>query len=211
MRGRLTEEQRAQIAADAHDCYEAGESWREIALELDLHPGTIQRLVAQRCPVTFRRWGQKPVADPAEVARRREAGETLDEIARALGCSRTAVRTALESEQGPPVTRYPRLAARRMPTDTELAELRRLLEACPPAPRSRPGYLDLGGPEGLQVATRCLVLVDDGIPMATLSRALGHGPTWVHWLLGKHDLQPPERQSRSTSRRTRSVLSGDQA
>ncbi|MBK0332063.1 helix-turn-helix domain-containing protein [Brachybacterium sp. MASK1Z-5] len=203
MRGRLTEEQRDQIARVAHDRYEAGESWREIALDLDLHPGTVQRLVTQCRPVTFRRWGQKPIADPAEVVRRRESGETLDEIARTLGCSRTAVRTALEGEQGPPATRYPRLGARRTPADTELAEFRRLLEACPQAPQARPGHLDLGGPEGLQVATACLALVEDGVPMATLSRALGHGPTWVHWLLGKHDLQPPERQSRSTSRRTR--------
>jgi hypothetical protein len=61
----------------------------------------------------------------------------------------------------------------------------------------------MGGPEGLELAEACLVLVEGGVPMQTLSRALDHGPTWVHWLLGKHDLRPAERQSRSTSRRTR--------
>lgn len=101
------------------------------------------------------------------------------------------------------MTRYPELRSRRTPTDAELAQLRRLLEQCPPAPRSKPGHLDMAGPEGLEVAKACLALVEDGVPMQTLSLALEHGATWVHWLLAKHDLRPVERPSRSTSRRTR--------
>ena len=48
-----------------------------------------------------------------------------------------------------------------------------------------------------------LALVEDGVPMQTLSLALEHGATWVRWLLRKHDLLPAERQGRSTSRRAR--------
>ena len=203
MRKRLTEEQREQIARNAITRYEAGESWVEIACDHDLHPGSLRRIARQRHEVAYRRSGAKPVADPAEVARRRDAGETIEGIAEALGCSRTAVRTALEATHGPPMTRYPELRSRRTPTDAELTLLRRLLEQCPPAPRSRPGHLDMTGPEGLAVAEACLALVEDGVPMQTLSLALEHGATWVRWLLRKHDLLPAERQGRSTSRRAR--------
>lgn len=199
---RLTGEQREQIARSAITRYEAGESWVEIARDHDLHPGSLRRLVRERHEVTYRRSGQKPVADPAEIARLRWMAETIEGIAEALGCSKTAVRTALETTQGLPMTRYPELRSRRTPTDTELAELRRLIEECPPAPRARPGHLDMAGPEGLAVAERCLAFVEDGVPMQTLSLALERGATWVHWLLGKHDLRPAERQGHSTSRRT---------
>ncbi|MFE5777509.1 hypothetical protein [Brachybacterium sp. NPDC056505] len=205
MRGRLTEEQREQIARAAHERYEAGESWQRIATDLDLHSETVRRLVQARHPVTYRRWGQKPIADPSEVIRRRAAGETLTQIAEALGCSRTAVRTALETAGGPPTTRYPKLAERRNPTDAELAQLRALVDACPPAPRSQPGFRDMTAPEGREVAEVCARIVGDGVPMQALSTALGHGPTWVHWLLGKHDLRPEPRSARSTSRRTRTI------
>lgn len=61
----------------------------------------------------------------------------------------------------------------------------------------------MGGSEGLEVARACLALVEDGVLMSTLSISLERGATWVHWLLGNHDLRPAQRQSRSTSRRTR--------
>lgn len=38
--------------------------------------------------------------------------------------------------------------------------------------------------------------------MQTLSRALGRGPTWVHWLLELHDERPQTREARTTRRRT---------
>lgn len=204
-RGRLTEEQREEIARTGHERYTAGESWAAIAQDLGLHPGSLRRIVAKLDPVEYRRWGQQAVADPTEVIRRRETGETLAQIAESLGCSQTAVRTALEATKGLPLTRYPELHTRRSPTHTELDKLRLLLEQCPPAPRARPGHLDMAGPEGLELARGCLVLVEDGVPMVTLSRALDRGPTWVHWLLSKHELRPAERQSRSTSRKTRSL------
>lgn len=66
------------------------------------------------------------------------------------------------------------------PTPAELAKLRLLIRQCPPAPWARPGHLDMGGPKGLAVAERCLALVEDGVPMQTLSLALERGATWVH-------------------------------
>lgn len=204
MRRRLCTTELEEVARRALERYKAGESWAEIARDHDLHPGSLRRLVRERHEVTYRRSGAKPVADPAEVARRREKGETIEGIAEALGCSRTAVRTALEATQGPPMTRYPELRSRRSPTGAELARLRLLIEQCPPAMRSRPGHLDMACFEGLAVAERCLALVEDGVPMQTLSLALEHGATWVRWLLRKHDLLPVERQGRSTSRRIRS-------
>ena len=203
MRGRLTAAEREQIARTGHERYEEGESWTEIARDLDLHPGSLRRIVAQLAPIEYRRWGQKVVADPDEVARRREQGESIQSIAEAFGCSRTAVRTALESVSGPPTTRYPRLTARRAPTEKELLELQRLYESCPEAPRSRPGHRDTAGEEGEALAEACAALVMDGVPMQTLSLAMGRGATWVHWLLGRHDLRPAERQGRSARRRTR--------
>ena len=64
---------------------------------------------------------------------------------------------------------------------------------------------ETGGDEGAALAEACLALVEDGVPMQTLSTALGRGPTWVHWLLGRHDLRPQKRETRSTRRRTRDV------
>ncbi|PWH05603.1 hypothetical protein DEO23_12230 [Brachybacterium endophyticum] len=49
----------------------------------------------------------------------------------------------------------------------------------------------------------CLAVVEDGVPMQTLSKQLGRGPTWVHWLLSRHDCRPHAREGRSTARRTR--------
>ena len=203
MRGRLTAAEREEIARTGHDRYEAGESLDAIARDLDLHPGSLRRIVAQLRPVEYRRWGQRTVADPAEVARRRERGESIQSIAEALDCSRTAVRTALESVSGPPATRYPRLSTRRAPTDGELQELWRLHETCPEAPRNRPGHRETRGDEGAELAEACAALVAGGVPMQTLSLAMGRGATWVHWLLGQHDLRPAQRQSTSTNRRTR--------
>ncbi|MFE7604937.1 hypothetical protein ACFU1Q_07195 [Brachybacterium paraconglomeratum] len=203
MRGRLTAAEREEIARTGHDRYEVGESWDAIARDLGLHPGSLRRIVAQLRPVEYRRWGQRTVADPAEVARRRERGESIQSIAEALDCSRTAVRTALESVSGPPATRYPRLSTRRAPTDGELQELRRLYEACPEAPWNRPGHGETLSDEGAELAEACAALVAGGVPMQTLSLAMGRGATWVHWLLGQHDLRPAQRQSTSTTRRTR--------
>ena len=203
MRGPLTDTRRDEIARIGHDRYEAGESWAQIARDLDLHPGSLRRIVAQLHPVEYRRWGQRTAADPTEVTRRREQGESIQSIAESLECSRTAVRTALESVSGPPATRYPRLSTRRDPTSAELQELRRLYEACPEAPRNRPGHRETRGEEGAELAAACAALVADGVPMQTLSLAMGRGATWVHWLLGQHDLRPAQRQSTSTTRRTR--------
>lgn len=206
---RLTDTEREKIARAGHERCVAGESWAEIARDLDLHPGSLRRIVAQLAPVEYRRPGQRAVADPAEVARRRERGESIQSIAEALECSRTAVRTALESVSGPPATRYPRLSTRRAPTDEELLELKRLYEACPEAPRNRPGHRETRGEEGAELAEACAALVADGVPMQTLSLAMGRGATWVHWLLGQHDLRPTQRQSRSN--RTRGQLRAGRA
>ncbi|MBB5831918.1 hypothetical protein [Brachybacterium aquaticum] len=205
MRRRLTDAEREELARIGHDRYMAGETWAEIARDHDLHPETVRRIGAQLRPVAYRRWGQKPVADPGEVAERRLRGESIQKIAEALSCSRTAVRTAIESTSGVPSTRYPRLSARRMPTDAELLELRQLYEACPEAERNRPGHRDTGGEAGTVLATACLALVEDGVPMQTLSTALGRGPTWVHWLLGRHGVSTDTRAGRSTRHRTRQI------
>ncbi len=101
-----------------------------IARDLDMHPGSLRRIVAKLAPVAYRRWGQCAVADPAEVASRREKGECIQTIAYALGCSRTAVRTALESLSGVPSTRDPRLTTRRILTDAELGALEALYAQC---------------------------------------------------------------------------------
>lgn len=66
--------------------------------------------------------------------------------------------------------------------------LRDLLEACPLAPRARPGHRDTSGDEEYALALECQNLVEGGVPMQTLSQALGRGKTWVHRLLGQHDL-----------------------
>ena len=201
--GRLTPEQRDAIADDAVRRYRAGETWGEIGIRHGITGVHARRLTAARHDITYRPWGQRPVADVQEVCRRREGGQTLDQIAQALGCSRQAMRTALESAQGMPVTRYPRLSRRRAPSEAELEEVRALYEACPPAPRSREGSRDMRAEEGRAVAEACHALVVDGVPMATLSRELGRGSTWVQWLLTLHDLRPPPREARSTARRTR--------
>lgn len=127
----------------------------------------------------------------------------MDEIAEVLDCSRQAVRTALERAGRTPPTRYPRLSERRDPTQTEIATLIQLYETCPQAPRNREGFRDTKGPEGRALADACRTIVDDGTPMATLSTALERGPTWVHWLLNCHDLQPELHATQTTSRRTR--------
>ena len=204
MRTRLTVAEREEIARTGHERYTAGESWADIARDLQLHPGSLRRIVMALRPVEFRRWGQRAVADPVEVAALRRKGESIPAIAEALGCSQTAVRTALESTGTPARTRYPRLSTRRDPTDAELRELQRLYEACPESQRNRPGHRETGGDDGAVLAGACLGLVEDGVPMHTLSTALDHGPTWMHWLLGRHDLRPEKREVRSARRRTRS-------
>lgn len=200
---KLTPEQRDQIAADAAARYRAGESWAQIGADYGITGAYTYRLTTARYDITFRRWGQQPVADVDEVARRRQDGQNLDQIADALGCSRQAIRTALETGGGVPSTRYPRLTERRLPADDEIAELRRLYEACPQAPRARPGSRNVRGDEGRALAEACRALVDAGIPMTTLSHAMGRGPTWMHWLLSVHDLRPDPHPVGTTSRRTR--------
>lgn len=205
MRGRLGAEQRDRIAADASARYEAGETWQQIGVRYGLSGAYVRRLTTARHDITYHRWGQRPAADPQDASRRRDEGQTLDEIAAALGCSRQAVRTALETAGRTPATRYPRLSERREPTPDELERIRALYEACPAAPRSRPGAHDVRGPEGRAVAQACHDLVITGVPMQTLSRALGRGPTWAHWILGIHDLRPATRSTQSTARRTRTL------
>lgn len=200
---KLTPEQRDQIAADAATRYRAGETWAQIAADHGVTGDYVRRTTIARYDITYRRWGQRPVADVDEVLRRRADGQTLDEIAEALGCSRQAVRTALETAKRATATRYPRLSRRRQPTEDEIAELRGLYTQCPQARRNREGSRAVRGPEGRSLAEACYGLVIDGIPMATLSRALGRGATWMHWLLSIHDLRPDPRPVRTTSRRTR--------
>lgn len=202
---RLTPEEREAIAREAHDRYLAGETWAQIAADHDLHPGHVCRLVRIHAPVEYRRWGQKPIADVDDVARRRAVGQTLDQIAAALGCSRTAVRTALEASGGTPVSRYPRLSGRRAPTDAEIRELMAMYDACPVASRARPEHRDVRSAAGADLAAACRAIVDDGVPMGTLSRALGRGVTWVHRLLALHDERPTPHPGRTTGRRTREL------
>ncbi|ATG53223.1 hypothetical protein CFK38_11310 [Brachybacterium vulturis] len=78
-----------------------------------------------------------------------------------------------------------------------------MYEACPQAPRAREGARAVRGEEGRVLAEACRSVVDDGVPMQRLSVALGRGATWLHWLLGCHDLRPELRKARTTSRRTR--------
>lgn len=200
---RLTERQREQIANAAATRYRAGESWREIAVSYGLTPQYVYRLTVARHDITFRRWGQQPVADVDEVVRHRDSGETLDQIAEELGCSRQAVRTALETAQRTAMTRYPRLSECRAPSQDEIGELRGLYEACPQAPRAREGSRTVRGPEGRLLAETCRAVIDDGVPMQTLSVAIGHSTGWVHWLLSCHDLRPKPRPVATTSRMTR--------
>lgn len=202
-RGRLSAAERDKLAASAAERYTLGESWAEIAQDYGLTSTYIRRLVAARHPIRYRSWGQRPVADVNEVSRLRSEGNTLDEIAKVLGCSQQAVRTALERAGRTTRTRYPRLSERRDPTLAEIASLVQLYEGCPQAPHNREGFRDTKGPEGRALAEACRVLVDDGIPMTTLSKALGRGPTWMHWLLSTHDLRPDPHRIQTTSRRTR--------
>lgn len=202
-KSRLTAAERDNIAAFAAQRYEQGDSWVEIAQDYDLTSTYVRRLTIARYTINYRRWGQRPVADVELVCRLRDEGHTLNEIAEEIGCSRQAVRTALEATGRTKPTRYPRLSQSRSPTQAELEQTRALYEACPPAPRARPGARNVRGTEGRLLAEACRALVDDGIPMQRLSRALGRGPTWVHWLLSCHGLKPDQHAVRTTSRRTR--------
>lgn len=165
----------------------------------------VRRLTVARHDVTYRRWGRRPVADVEEVCRRRDQGESLAAIAAALDCSRQAVRTALERAGRTSQTRYPRLSTRRAPTPDEVARLKGMYEACPEAPRSRPGFRHIRGEEGRQLAEACQELVLSGVPMATLSKAIGRGATWLHWLFTCHDLHPDPHAAGTASRRTREL------
>lgn len=192
---------RAALGRVARARYEAGETWRAIGADLGWDPTTVRKAAEASGPVQRRRWGSQPVADPAAVLSRRQQGASIPALAREFGCSQTAIRTALEAAtSSPSATRYPRLSERRSPTAQEIVYLRGLYEACPPlGPR---GARATAGPEGLVLAQECRRLVDDGVPMQPLSVALGRTITWVHWLLGRHDLLPPRRPARSTMRRT---------
>lgn len=69
---KLTPEQRDDVADDAAIRYRAGESWAEIATSYDLTPQYVYRLTVARHDITYRRWGQQPLANIDEVVRRRE-------------------------------------------------------------------------------------------------------------------------------------------
>lgn len=200
---RLTPQELEGIAAAAADRYRRGETWSQIAADYGLSSGYLRRLTVSRHNITYHRWGNKPVADPDDVAQRRAKGLTLDQIADELSCSRQAVRTALERAGETRPTRYPRLSGRRKPTAVEVEHLSLLYRACPPAPRARPGARNVRDDEGRTLAEECRALVDAGVPMATLSQALGRGPTWVHWLLSCHNLRQDQRAPATTARRTR--------
>lgn len=203
---RLTAAERDDIAAAAVQRYEQGESWAEIAVDYGLSSAYVYRLTAARHTINCRRWGQRPIADVDEVIQLRSQGYTLEAIAQQLDCSRQAVRTALERVDHAASTRYPRLSRRRDPSSAEIASIVQLYEQCPQAPRNREGFRNTRSTEGRALAEACRHLVEDGIPMATLAKSLGRGPTWIHWLLNTHDLRPEPRQVQTTSRRTRSTL-----
>lgn len=202
---RLDPQQRDLIAEDAVERYRAGETWAEIGADHGISGTHVHRLTVARHEVAYRRWGKRPVADVDEVCRRRDQGESLDEIASALDCSRQAVRTALESAGRVPQTRYPRLSTRRASTADEVARLKAKYESCPEAPRRHSGWRHIRGEEGRQLAEACLELVLSGIPMTTLSKAIGRGATWLHWLFKCHDLHPDPHAAGTTSRRTREL------
>lgn len=203
MRARLTPEQREQIAAAAATRYAAGETWQQIGDSHGVTGEHVRRLTVARVEVTYRRWGQQPVADLQEARRRRDEGQSIPAIADALGCSLQAVRTALERTGRNDTTRYPRLSTRRRPTAAELEHITQLYEACPQAPRAREGARNVRGDEGRALAEACRALVDDGVPMLTLARDLGRGATWIHFILECHDLRPAPHAIKSTARRTR--------
>ncbi|MCL6424451.1 hypothetical protein Bequi_13860 [Brachybacterium sp. JHP9] len=201
----LTPEARSRIAADAASRYAAGETWAQIAGDYSLSAEHVRRL-ARTTGIAFRKWGARPAADPAEVIRLREASATIPEIARELEVSQTAVRTALERTQGLSSTRYPLLSDARDATGAELALLTALYEACPLGQRE--GHRVTGSSEGRDLAEECRRIVAAGVPMQRLSVQLGRSPTWVHWLLGRHDLRPDTRTARSTSSAGRESRSG---
>lgn len=195
----MTPGQRDAVAARAAARYRAGESWAVIAADEGLSAEHLRRITTTRHDVTFHPWGARPAAEPARVARLRAGGATIPAIARDLGVSQTAVRTALQAGQGAPATtRYPLLDQRRAPTRTEIAELERLYAACPPT--GRPGHRATGGDEGREFAEACRRIVTDVVPMDTLSRALGRGPTFVYSLLGRHDMRIEPRRARPTAK-----------
>src|SRR5690625_781080 len=161
---KLTPEQRDDIANDASERYRAGESWAEIAAGYALTPQYVYRLTVARHDIGYRRWGRPPVANVDEVVRRRDDGQTLSKIAEELGCSRQAVRTALETAHRKRVTRYPRLSRRRAPADDEITELRGLYEACPQAPRARQGARATRGTKGRALQKRAELLSTTASP-----------------------------------------------
>ena len=91
---RLSSKQRDAIARVAVERYRGGATWAEIGADYGITGEHVRRLTVARYNVVYRRWGQQAVADIEEVCRRRDAGESLNTIAEALGCSRQAVRTA---------------------------------------------------------------------------------------------------------------------
>lgn len=191
--------QRDRIAAEAARRYTLGESWRQIAPGFGLHPDTVRRLARARTMVETRPWGARPALDPLEVQRRRDEGWSIPRIAQHYGCSKTAVRTALESARGaPPRTRYPMLAGTREPTAVETRDLLLMYDALPSAPRN-PHAKATRSEDARNLAVACRTLVDDGVPMQTLSLALGRSKGWVLWLLGIHDLLPDKRIACSTN------------
>ncbi|GAA1484924.1 hypothetical protein [Brachybacterium fresconis] len=113
---KMTPAQRDQIAADAAARYRPGATWEQIAADYGVTGDYVRRTTIARHDLTYRRWGQQPIADVDVVLRRREDGQTLDQIAEALGWSHQAVRTALETAKREPATRYPRFVTS-PPTD----------------------------------------------------------------------------------------------
>lgn len=195
----LTPEQRDHIAADAARRYAAGESWRQIAVDHGIHKDTLRRLTVARHDITVHPWGQKPIADVALVRELRGEGRSIPAIARELGLSQTAVRTALGTEGRE--TRYPLLGQRADVTDADKVRVRALYEACPPS-QGRPGARATRGPEGRLLAEACRELVDAGVPMETVGRALGRAPSYMSWLLACHDLMPGRRRTLPVTLRT---------
>ena len=88
---KLTPEQRDDVADDAATRCRAGESWAEIAARNCLTPQYVYRLTVARHNIDYRKWGQRPVANVIEVLKRKDNGQTLDQIAEIHGAIRAAL------------------------------------------------------------------------------------------------------------------------
>lgn len=199
MAWRLTAEQRDQIAADAARRYADGEVWQQIGASYGITGEHVRRLTSAAKTSPTDAGGSAPPSTP-----RRSVSDVMNDrpsarsprvsAALAKPCALRLNPPAEPPRRAAPVS--PRAVGPPPPSSS-------IYEECPLAPRARPGVRNIRWEKGWALAEACRALIDDGIPMETLSRDLGRGPTWIHWLLGCHDLRVPTRATRSTARRTR--------